>query len=45
MFELLTMAPTLLAEVVLDDRAFGLLGGLLGTGLIIVMQYGLSENR
>ncbi|HOK95574.1 MAG TPA: ATP synthase F0 subunit C [Anaerohalosphaeraceae bacterium] len=30
------MAPMLLAEIVLDDKAFGLLGGLLGTGLIVL---------
>jgi F-type H+-transporting ATPase subunit c len=36
MLEMLNMAPTLLAEIQLNDRAFGLLGGLLGTGLIVM---------
>ena len=36
MFELLSMAPMMLAEITLDDKAFGLLGGLLGTGLIVM---------
>jgi F-type H+-transporting ATPase subunit c len=36
MLDMLTMAPTLLAEIQLDDKAFGLLGGLLGTGLIVM---------
>ncbi|MBP8605366.1 MAG: ATP synthase F0 subunit C [Phycisphaerae bacterium] len=36
MLDLATMAPMLLAEIVLDDKAFGLLGGLLGTGLIVL---------
>lgn len=36
MLDMLTMAPTLLAEIQLDDKAFGLLGGLLGTGLIVI---------
>jgi F-type H+-transporting ATPase subunit c len=36
MLEVLTMAPMLLAEVTVDDKAFGLLGGLLGTGLIVL---------
>lgn len=38
MLELLNVAPTMLAEVVvnLDDKAFGLLGGLLGVGLVVL---------
>ena len=32
----LTMLAPMLGEVVLDDKAFGLLGGLLGTGLIVI---------
>jgi F-type H+-transporting ATPase subunit c len=36
MLDMLNMAPTLLAEIQLDDKAFGLLGGLLGTGLIVM---------
>jgi len=36
MLEMLNMAPMLLAEIQLDDKAFGLLGGLLGTGLIVM---------
>jgi F-type H+-transporting ATPase subunit c len=38
MLEMLNMAPMLLAEVNinLDDKAFGLLGGLLGTGLVVL---------
>jgi len=30
------MAPMMLAEVTLDDKAFGLLGGLLGVGLVVI---------
>lgn len=36
MLELMTIAPMMLAEIVLDDKAFGLLGGLLGAGLIVL---------
>lgn len=36
MLELMTMVPMMLAEVNMDDKAFGLLGGLLGTGLIVM---------
>lgn len=38
MLELLNVAPMLLAEVnvVIDDKAFGLLGGLLGVGLVVM---------
>jgi len=38
MLDMLSMAPMLLAEVNinLDDKAFGLLGGLLGAGLIVI---------
>jgi len=36
MFEILNMAPMMLAEVTLDDKAFGLLGGLLGVGLVVI---------
>lgn len=35
MTDLLTSVP-MLSEIVLDDKAFGLLGGLLGTGLIVL---------
>ncbi|MBP6124316.1 MAG: ATP synthase F0 subunit C [Phycisphaerae bacterium] len=30
------MVPLLLSEITLDDKAFGLLGGLLGAGLIVI---------
>ena len=36
MLELTSMIPMMLADIVLDDKAFGLLGGLLGTGLIVM---------
>jgi len=36
MLELMSIAPMLLAEISMDDKAFGLLGGLLGTGLIVI---------
>ena len=36
MLELMSIAPMMLSEIVLDDKAFGLLGGLLGTGLIVM---------
>ena len=36
MLELMRIAPMLLAEITIDDKAFGLLGGLLGTGLIVI---------
>lgn len=36
MLELMNIAPMMLAEIVLDDKAFGLLGGLLGAGLIVL---------
>lgn len=36
MLEMLDVAPMLLAAIDLDDKAFGLLGGLLGTGLIVI---------
>ncbi len=36
MLELLNVAPMMLGEISLDDKAFGLLGGLLGTGLIVM---------
>lgn len=36
MLDFATMVPMLLAEIVVDDKAFGLLGGLLGTGLIVM---------
>lgn len=38
MLEMLNMAPMLLAEINIniDDKAFGLLGGLLGAGLIVM---------
>jgi len=32
----MSLLTPLLSEVVLDDKAFGLLGGLLGTGLIVI---------
>lgn len=36
MLELMNIAPMMLAEIVVDDKAFGLLGGLLGAGLIVM---------
>ena len=36
MLELMSIAPIMLSEIVIDDKAFGLLGGLLGTGLIVM---------
>jgi len=36
MTEMMMMVPLLLSEVTLDDKAFGLLGGLLGAGLIVI---------
>jgi len=36
MLELMNMAPMMLADIVLDDKAFGLLGGLLGAGMIVI---------
>lgn len=36
MMDLLSIAPLMLGEIVLDDKAFGLLGGLLGTGLVVI---------
>ena len=36
MLELMNIAPMMLSEIVIDDKAFGLLGGLLGTGLIVM---------
>ena len=36
MLELASMVPMMLSDIVLDDKAFGLLGGLLGTGLIVM---------
>lgn len=36
MMEMFSMAPLLLGDIVLDDKAFGLLGGLLATGLIVI---------
>lgn len=36
MLELMNIAPMMLAEIILDDKAFGLLGGLLGAGLIVL---------
>ncbi|MDH4201575.1 MAG: ATP synthase F0 subunit C [Phycisphaerae bacterium] len=36
MLELMSIAPMMLAEIIVDDKAFGLLGGLLGTGLIVM---------
>lgn len=36
MLELMSIAPMMLAEITIDDKAFGLLGGLLGTGLIVM---------
>ena len=36
MLELMSIAPMMLAEIVVDDKAFGLLVGLLGTGLIVM---------
>ncbi|HOM61697.1 MAG TPA: ATP synthase F0 subunit C [Anaerohalosphaeraceae bacterium] len=36
MTEMMMMVPLLLSEITLDDKAFGLLGGLLGAGLIVI---------
>jgi len=36
MLELMSIAPMMLSEIIIDDKAFGLLGGLLGTGLIVM---------
>lgn len=36
MTEMMSMIPLMLSEVMLDDKAFGLLGGLLGAGLIVI---------
>ncbi|HML75309.1 MAG TPA: ATP synthase F0 subunit C [Anaerohalosphaeraceae bacterium] len=36
MFELMTLAPMLLAELNIDDKGLGMLGGVLGCGLIVM---------
>lgn len=36
MTEMMSMIPWMLSEITLDDKAFGLLGGLLGSGLIVI---------
>jgi F-type H+-transporting ATPase subunit c len=36
MMDMFSMVPLLLGEIVLNDKAFGLLGGLVGTGLIVI---------
>ena len=38
MLDLMGMAPNLLAEITIniDDRAFGMIGGLIGCGLIVM---------
>ncbi|HOK66109.1 MAG TPA: ATP synthase F0 subunit C [Anaerohalosphaeraceae bacterium] len=36
MTEMMSMIPLMLSEITLDDKAFGLLGGLLGAGLIVI---------
>jgi F-type H+-transporting ATPase subunit c len=36
MFELLALVPMLLSAVELSDKGLGLLGGMLGTGLIVM---------
>jgi len=38
MFDLMSMAPDMLADINIniDDRAFGMLGGLIGVGLIVM---------
>ncbi len=36
MFELMTLAPMLLAELNIDDKGLGMLGGVLGCGLIVI---------
>ncbi|MEN6307750.1 MAG: ATP synthase F0 subunit C [Anaerohalosphaeraceae bacterium] len=36
MFELMTLAPMLLAELSVTDKGLGILGGVLGCGLIVM---------
>lgn len=36
MTEMMMMVPLLLSEITLDDKSFGLLGGLFGAGLIVI---------
>ena len=38
MFEMIDMSPSILAatEILLDDKAFGMLGGLIGAGIIVL---------
>jgi F-type H+-transporting ATPase subunit c len=36
MTEMMFLVPLMLSEITLDDKAFGLLGGLLGAGLIVI---------
>ena len=36
MLDLMMMLPMMLAEINMDDKAFGLLGGLLGVGLTVM---------
>jgi len=38
MLDLMSMGPDILAEITIniDDRAFGMLGGLIGVGLIVI---------
>lgn len=36
MMDMFSTIPLMLGEIVLDDKAFGLLGGLLATGLIVI---------
>jgi len=36
MFELMILAPMLLAELNIDDKGLGMLGGVLGCGLIVM---------
>ncbi len=36
MFEMMTMVTMMLAEVNLTDKGFGMIGGLLGCGLIVI---------
>jgi len=36
MLQLMTLVPMMLAEITIDDKGLGMLGGVLGCGLIVI---------